>query len=99
MTSSKKGVYIFANLLDVNQDGKIDMISFIDPNGRGIAIVVDHEENDNLDHIYMLQDITGDGKLDNDDKYLIEREATKIFNNKKLKEGQLKLFVNDAEYG
>ena len=99
MSSKKNGVYIFANLLDVNQDGKIDMISFLDPNGRSIAIAVDHKGSNKLDHIYMLQDITGDGKLDDDDKFLIKREATKIFNNKKLKEGQIKLFVNDAEYG
>jgi len=99
MTTKKKGVYIFANMLDINNDGKIDMISFLDPKGRGVAIVVDRESSNNLDNVYMLQDITGDGKLDNDDKLLIEREATKIFNNKKLKEGQLKLFLKDAEYG
>ena len=36
-----KGVYIYANLLDLNEDGKIDMISFLDPQGRGIAVAVD----------------------------------------------------------
>ena len=37
----EKGVYIYANLLDLNEDGKIDMISFLDPQGRGIAVAVD----------------------------------------------------------
>ena len=47
----------------------------------------------------MLQDVTGDGKLDINDINLIKRESIKIFNNTKLKEGQLKLYVSDAEYG
>ena len=29
MTAEEKGVYIYANLLDINHDGKIDMISFL----------------------------------------------------------------------
>jgi len=47
----------------------------------------------------VLQDVTGDGKLDMDDKLLIEREAIKLFKKKGLKEGQMKLFIEDAEYG
>tara|TARA_B100000686_G_C16468584_1_gene800883 strand:- start:148 stop:447 length:300 start_codon:yes stop_codon:yes gene_type:complete len=99
MVSKEKGVYIYANLLDTNLDGKIDMISFLDPNGRGIALAVDRSNKGKLDQIHMLQDVTGDGILDNDDKIIIERESMKIFKNKHLKEGQLKLFVNDAKYG
>ena len=99
MTAEEKGVYIYANLLDINQDGKIDMISFLDPEGRGIAMAVDRESNGMMDQIYVLQDVTGDGKLDMDDKLLIEREAIKLFKKKGLKEGQLKLFIEDAEYG
>ena len=36
----KQGVYVYANLLDANGDGKIDMISFVSPSGNGIALVV-----------------------------------------------------------
>ena len=87
MTAEEKGVYIYANLLDINQDGKIDMISFLDPEGRGIAVAVDRESNGMMDQIYVLQDVTGDGKLDMDDKLLIEREAIKLFKKKGLKGG------------
>ena len=31
----KQGVYVYANLIDANGDGKIDMISFVDPNEVG----------------------------------------------------------------
>ena len=99
MSAKEKGVFIFANCLDINQDGKIDMISFLDPEGRGIALAVDRESNGMLDQIHVLQDITGDGKLDKDDKLLIEREAKKLFEQQDLKEGQLKLFIEDADYG
>ena len=94
-----KGVYIYANLLDVNRDGKIDMISFLDPKGRGIAVAVDRVSDGEMDQIHVFQDVTGDGKLDMDDKHLIEREAVKLFQQKDLKEGQLELFIEDGGYG
>ena len=99
MTKKKLGVYIYANLLDVNKDGKIDMISFISPEGKGIALAVKPVEGEKMGNIHMLQDVTGDGKLDNEDILLIKREAIKIFKNKNLSECQLKLFIKDAEYG
>ena len=94
-----KGVYIYANLLDVNRDGKIDMISFLDPQGRGIAVAVDRVSDGKMDQIHVFQDVTGDGKLDMDDKLLIEREAIKLFQQEDLKEGQLELFIEDGSYG
>ncbi len=99
MSEETKGVYIYANLLDINQDGKIDMISFLDPEGRGIAVAVDRLSDGEMDKIHVLQDVTGDGKLDADDKLLIEREAIALFKQPGLKEGQLKLFIEDADYG
>ena len=98
MALGKKGANIFANLLDINKDGKIDMISFVSPTGNGIALVAKQGESNDLDQIHLLQDITGDGKLDSNDLNIIKRESVKIFNNKKLKEGQIKLFVRDGEY-
>ena len=95
----EKGVYIYANLLDLNEDGKIDMISFLDPQGRGIAVAVDRASDGDMDHIHVFQDVTGDGKLDMDDTRLIEREALKLFRQEGLEEGQLKLFVEDGAYG
>ena len=68
----EKGVYIYANLLDLNEYGKIDMISFLDPQGRGIAVAVDRASDGDMDHIHVFQDVTGDGKLDMDDTRLIE---------------------------
>ena len=95
----EKGVYIYANLLDVNDDGKIDMISFLDPHGRGIAVAVDRASDGKMDQIHVFQDVTGDGKLDMDDTRLIEREAVKLFRQEGLEEGQLKLFIEDGGYG
>ena len=95
----EKGVYIYANLLDVNDDGKIDMISFLDPQGRGIAVAVDRACDGKMDQIHVFQDVTGDGKLDMDDTRLIEREAVKLFRQEGLEEGQLKLFIEDGGYG
>ena len=99
MSSEDKGVFIYANLLDVNQDAKVDLISFLDPQGRGIAVAVDRVNDGAMDQIHVMQDVTGDGKLDADDKVLIEREAIKLFKQPQLKEGQLKLFIEDADYG
>ena len=99
MVYKKKGVYIYANLLDIKQNGKINMISFLSPDGKGIALVVKRKKRNELDNIYMLQDITGDGKLDINDINIIKRESMKIFKNTNLREGQLKLFLSDAEYG
>ena len=96
---NKKGIFIYANLLDVNSDGRVDMISFLDPLGRGIALAVDRINDGNLDQIHVFQDVTGDGKLDFEDKMLIEREAKKIFKQRYKKECQLELFIEDGEYG
>ena len=99
MTFKKKGVYIYANLLDINQDGEIDMISFLSPNGKGVALAIKNYKSKDIEKIHMLQDVTGDGKLDIDDINLIKRESKKIFKNTSLKEGQLSLFESDAEFG
>ena len=98
MVKVNEGVYIFANLLDINKDGIIDMISFLSPDGKGIALAVKHIRVKKPIYIHILQDVTGDGKLDSNDLLLIEREAIKIFENINLREGQLKIFVSDAEY-
>ncbi len=99
MKEGNKGVYIIANLLDINQDGKIDMISFLSPDGKGIALALKNDKNNNTLQVHVLQDVTGDGKLDSSDLLLIKREAIKIFKKKNLREGQLRIFVSDAEYG
>ena len=99
MAAEEKGVYIYANVLDLNQDGKVDMISFVDPKGRGIAVAVDRYHDGTMDHIHVFQDVTGDGKLDMEDTKLIQREAAKLFKQTDLSEGQLELFIKDAGYG
>ena len=99
MAKGNEGVYIIANLLDINQDGKIDMISFLSPDGKGVALAVKNGKSNNLCEIQVLQDVTGDGKLDSNDIFLIKREAIKIFENKNLRQGQIRIFVNDAGYG
>ena len=98
MVKGNEGVYIFANLLDTNKDGIIDMISLLSPDGKGIALAIKSRKSKKQLRIHMLQDITGDGKLDNKDLILIEKEANKIFENTNLREGQLKIFVCDAKY-
>ena len=45
-------------------------------------------------YIHVFQDV--DGKLDMDDKRLIEREALQLFRREGLEEGQLKLSVEDG---
>ncbi|MBQ32150.1 MAG: hypothetical protein CL923_06290 [Deltaproteobacteria bacterium] len=99
MKAKGKGVYIYANVLDLNRDGKVDMISFVDPKGRGIAVAVDRYHDGTMDHIHVFQDVTGDGKLDMEDTKLIQREAAKLFKQTDLSEGQLELFIKDAGYG
>ncbi|MDE0907091.1 MAG: hypothetical protein OSB18_06890 [SAR324 cluster bacterium] len=99
MAAEKKGVCIYANVLDLNQDGKVDMISFVDPKGRGIAVAVDRYHDGTMDHIHVFQDVTGDGKLDIEDTKLIHREAAKLFKQTDLAEGQIELFIEDAGYG
>ena len=99
MEAEEKGVYIYANVLDLNQDGKVDMISFVDPKGRGIAVAVDRYHDGTMDHIHVFQDVTGDGKLDIEDTKLIHREAAKLFKQTDLTEGQIELFIEDAGYG
>ena len=98
MSIRNKGVYIYANLLDINQNGEIDMVSFLSPDGKGIALAVRNEKSKKI-RIHMLQDSTGDGKLDNNDINIINREAKKIFDNNNLNEEQLRLYLADAEYG
>jgi len=98
MVKGNEGVYIFANLLDINKDGIIDMISFLSPDGKGIALAVKNCKSKKKVRIHMLQDITGDGKLDCNDLILIEIEVNKIFENTNLSEGQLKIFVREAQY-
>jgi hypothetical protein len=93
------GVFIYANLIDSNDDGRIDMISFVDPNGRGVALAVDEDASGMLNQIHVFQDVTGDGKLDGDDVRLIHQEAVKLFQRPDLKEGQLEIFVEEGGYG
>ncbi len=99
MATEERGVYIYANLLDLNEDGKVDMISFLDPQGRGIAVAIDREHDGLMDHIHVFQDVTGDGKLDMEDKIMIQREASKIFQREDLCDGQVEVFIEDGGYG
>ena len=54
----KQGVYVYANLIDANGDGKIDMISFVDPNGRAVALAVDNDHTGLANNIHVFQDVT-----------------------------------------
>jgi uncharacterized protein (DUF2141 family) len=95
----KKGVYVYANLIDTNQDGKIDMISFVDPNGRAVGLAVDNDHSGLANNIHVFQDVTGDGKLDGDDVRLIRKLTRDLYRRTDLVEGQLELFVEGAAYG
>jgi len=97
--TAPKGVFIYANLVDSNNDGIIDMISFLDPAGRGIALAVDRLSNSKMDQIHVFQDVTGDGMLDAEDKKLIEKEAHIIFDRDDLEEGQIEVFIEEGAYG
>ena len=98
-SEEQTGVYIYANLIDSNGDGLIDMISFVDPDGRGVALAVDTDGTGMLNNIHVFQDVTGDGKLDGDDVRLIRQEAIKLFERAVLEEGQLELYVEEGGYG
>ena len=95
----KQGVYVYANLLDANGDGKIDMISFVDPNGRAVALAVDNDHTGVANNIHVFQDVTGDGKLDGEDVRLIRKLTNELYRRTDLVEGQLELFVEEAAYG
>ena len=95
----KQGVYVYANLIDANRDGKIDMISFVDPNGRAVALAVANDHTGLVNNIHVFQDVTGDGKLDGEDVRLIRKLTHELYRRTDLVEGQLELFVEEAAYG
>lgn len=99
MSEEVSGVYIYANLIDCNKDGKIDMVSFLDPDGRACALAVDNDQSGSINNIHVFQDVTGDGKLDGEDVRLIRKVAVELFQRTDLQEGQLELFVEEAAYG
>ena len=99
MPTDQHGVYIYANLIDSNNDGKVDMVSFVDPSGRGIALAVNQSGLQNSDDIHVFQDVTGDGMLDGEDVHLIRQETAKLFQRPNLKEGQIEIFVEEGAYG
>ncbi|MBF0236470.1 MAG: hypothetical protein HQM12_02095 [SAR324 cluster bacterium] len=68
---------IFANLIDANGDGAIDMVSFLDEKGS-IGLAVDSTGNGKIDKVYVFQDVTGDGKMDSDDEVLLLNKANEL---------------------
>ena len=68
---------IFANLIDSNGDGKINMVSFLDEKGS-IGLAVDNTGDGIVDHVYVFQDVTGDGKMDADDERLLRNKANEL---------------------
>jgi len=76
MSDPQKRV-IFANLVDTKGDGKINMVSFLDEKGS-IGLAVDTQGNGVADHVYVFQDVTGDGKLDADDELFIREKANEL---------------------
>lgn len=83
--SDEERIVIYANVIDANGDGKIDMISFLDDKGS-IGLAVDATGNGQIDHTYVFQDVTGDGKLDADDEKYLKDKANELLADDSLPE-------------
>jgi len=75
--SDKKNT-VTVNLIDINGDGKIEMISFMNNKGS-VGLAIDYNNNSAVDQIYIFQDITGDGVLNQDDEIRLREKANEIF--------------------
>ena len=75
-------ITIVANAIDANEDGKVDMISFLNEKGS-VGLAIDTDGSGTVDKIYVFQDVTGDGKLDTDDEKRIEEIANGIIRDHK----------------
>lgn len=75
---SYKKKTVTANLIDINGDGKIEMISFMNDKGS-VGLAVDNTHDGTVDQVYIFQDITGDGVLDQDDEIRLREKANEIF--------------------
>lgn len=69
---------VTANLIDINGDGKIEMIAFMNDKGS-VGLAVDNTHDGTVDQVYIFQDITGDGVLDQDDAIRLREKANEIF--------------------
>lgn len=69
---------VTANLIDMNGDGKIDMISFMNNKGS-VGLAVDKDDSGTVNQIYIFQDVTGDGVLDQDDEIQLREKANELF--------------------
>ncbi|MBF0289509.1 MAG: hypothetical protein HQM14_16980 [SAR324 cluster bacterium] len=69
---------VTANLIDIDGDGKIDMISFMNNKGS-VGLAVDSDQTGSVDRIYIFQDVTGDGVLDHDDEVRLREKANDLF--------------------
>ena len=75
MTQSKTKVAV--NLIDFNNDGKIDMISFVNHQGS-VGLAIDRSGSGTMDQIYIFQHVTGDGVLDEEDEVLLQDKCKEL---------------------
>ena len=68
---------IFVNLVDSTGKGKPNMVSFLDEKGS-IGLAVDTTGSGKVDHVYIFQDVTGDGKMDMEDEHLLKEKANEL---------------------
>ena len=75
--SNQEGVRVVVNCVDMNQNGSVDLLSFVGEKGSIGMAVVDQKMH-NISTIYIFQDITGDGMLDEDDETRLRDISEKI---------------------
>lgn len=75
--TTKPKTKVAVNLIDFNHDGKIDMISFVNSNGS-VGLAVDRDGSGIVDQIYIFQDVTGDGVLDQDDEIFLRDKSNEL---------------------
>lgn len=68
---------VAVNLIDFNNDGKIDMISFVNQQGS-VGLAIDRDGSGTMDQIYIFQDVTGDGVLDEDDEIFLRDKSDEL---------------------
>ena len=75
--SNQDGVRVTVNCVDMNQNGHADLLSFVGEKGS-IGMAVIDQKMHNISAIYIFQDITGDGMLDEDDETRLRDMSEKI---------------------
>ena len=75
MEEKKEERFIVAHLVDTDNDGQMDMVSFMNQEGASIGLAVKSEAG-LVARVTVFQDVTGDGKMD--DELFLRNKANEL---------------------